>query len=292
MENNTFPKVAVGVCTYNRSNDLKRLLNSLKKLNYPNFEIIVVDNNSNDDTEKVAKSFSNVKYVKEEKQGIAYARNKLIKSCEKDVEYLGMLDDDETVEPDWINKMLECMFLNEKIVAVGGPYIPKFEIEPPIWMPDAFHSYGTDIKGVSVYKKTGIITGNAFIKLSALSKKNIKFNVNLGYKGNKTLPGEDNEVFDNLISEEDLCGFTEYACINHYIDKERMTFEWFVKRYFYEGVSQYYRFGTVVYFKNLLQFPLRVLNLLITLLSFNSKRITLRFFKVVMNFGVIIAPMI
>ena len=54
MENNTFPKVAVGVCTYNRSNDLKRLLNSLKKLNYPNFEIIVVDNNSNDDTEKVA----------------------------------------------------------------------------------------------------------------------------------------------------------------------------------------------------------------------------------------------
>lgn len=50
MENNTFPKVAVGVCTYNRSNDLKRLLDSLKKLNYPNFEIIVVDNNSNDDT--------------------------------------------------------------------------------------------------------------------------------------------------------------------------------------------------------------------------------------------------
>ena len=106
------------------------------------------------------------------------------------------------------------------------------------------------------------------------------------------MPGEDNEFFDNLISEEDLCVFTEYACINHYIDKERMTFEWFVKRYFYEGVSQYYRFGTVVYFKNLLQFPLRVLNLLITLLSFNSKRITLRFFKVVMNFGVIIAPMI
>lgn len=131
MENNIFPKVAVGVCTYNRSNDLKRLLNSLKKLNYPNFEIIVVDNNSNDDTEKVAKSFSNVKYVREERQGLAYARNKLLDTCDESIEFLGILDDDETVNPDWIEKMLECFNLNDKIVAVGGPYLPKFPKSPP-----------------------------------------------------------------------------------------------------------------------------------------------------------------
>ena len=71
-----------------------------------------------------------------------------------------------------------------------------------------------------------------------------------------------------------------------------MTFKWFLKRYFFEGVTQYYRFGKKVYLKNLLQFPLRTVNLLISLCSFNKKRIALRFFKVVMNIGVIAAPFV
>lgn len=125
------PKVVVGVCTYNRSKDLKRLLESLQKLDYPNYEIIVVDNNSIDDTREITESFDNVKYVLEKEQGIAYARNKLLDTCKDDVEYLGMVDDDETVNPDWIDRMLECMFSNKKIIAVGGQYIPILPKSPP-----------------------------------------------------------------------------------------------------------------------------------------------------------------
>ena len=53
MKKTDCPKVVIGVCTYNRCKDLRRLLQSLIKLDYPNFEIIVVDNNSTDQTAKI-----------------------------------------------------------------------------------------------------------------------------------------------------------------------------------------------------------------------------------------------
>ena len=102
MKKTDCPNVVIGVCTYNRCKDLRRLLQSLIKLDYPNFEIIVVDNNSTDQTAQIVSGFEKVKYVFEEKQGLAYARNCLLNKCGKDTEYLGMLDDDETVKEDWI----------------------------------------------------------------------------------------------------------------------------------------------------------------------------------------------
>ena len=63
MNKDKFPKVVIGVCTYNRCLGLKRLLQSLIKLDYPNFEIIVVDNNSTDQTAKIISEFEKVKYI-------------------------------------------------------------------------------------------------------------------------------------------------------------------------------------------------------------------------------------
>lgn len=115
MNKDKFPKVVIGVCTYNRCLGLKRLLQSLIKLDYPNFEIIVVDNNSTDQTAKIISEFEKVKYIFEARQGLAYARNCLLNKCGKDTEYLGMLDDDETVNEDWILRMLDCFQLDERI---------------------------------------------------------------------------------------------------------------------------------------------------------------------------------
>ena len=73
MNKDKFPKVVIGVCTYNRCLGLKRLLQSLIKLDYPNFEIIVVDNNSTDQTAKIISEFEKVKYIFEARQGLAYS---------------------------------------------------------------------------------------------------------------------------------------------------------------------------------------------------------------------------
>ena len=75
MNKDKFPKVVIGVCTYNRCLGLKRLLQSLIKLDYPNFEIIVVDNNSTDQTAKIISEFEKVKYIFEARQGLAYVNH-------------------------------------------------------------------------------------------------------------------------------------------------------------------------------------------------------------------------
>ena len=292
MKKSDCPKVVVGVCTYNRCKDLKRLLQSLIKLDYPNFEIIVVDNNSTDETAEIVAGFKQIKYVFEEKQGIANARNCLLRNCGADAEYLGMLDDDETVKEDWILRMLDCFQLDERIAVVGGPYIPCFEVVPPAWIPYDFHAFNTDVRGVGAYTVRMAISGNAMLRMDVIKAEKIFFDRSLGYNGKVLLSGEDNEFFGKVMGEKYLCGFTEYAPVTHYIDKERVTFKWFVKRYFYEGITQYHRFGVAEYSRNILQLPLRMIRLCLVLVTFKKKKIASRFFKVIMNIGTVLAPLI
>lgn len=171
MKKTDCPKVVIGVCTYNRCKDLRRLLQSLIKLDYPNFEIIVVDNNSTDQTAQIVSGFEKVKYVFEEKQGLAYARNCLLNKCGKDTEYLGMLDDDETVKEDWILRMLDCFQLDERIAVVGGPYIPCFEITPPAWMPYDFHAFNLNVRGIGVYSVRMAAGGNVMLRMDIVKSK-------------------------------------------------------------------------------------------------------------------------
>lgn len=289
MTSNTPPykKVAVGVCTYNRSSSLKRLLDSLMKLDYPSYEIIVVDNNSTDDTEVVVKSYPNVIYVKEKRRGIAFARNKLLDVCPSDIEFLGMVDDDETLESDWICKMLDCFELNSKIIAVGGPYIPIYEVKKPNWMPDNFFAYKNDIKGCRFYQEKMIFcTGNCMIKINIVKIRNVLFDENLGYNGKVLISGEDVDFFNKLITKDDFCGFTEFAFVKHYIDRNRLTFKWILRRFYLEGVTQYFRFGRKELLHNIVQLPLKFVALLFSAFTFNVKTISKRFFKLVMCVGV------
>lgn len=197
------------------------------KLDYPDYEIIVVDNNSTDDTEAVVKSYPDVVYAREERQGLAFARNKLLSVCNSD--FLGILDDDETVKDDWINQMLECFSLDKNVIAVGGPYLPIYEIEKPGWLPDNFFVYKNELRGCKVYSKMSLAGGNAMIKVDVAKSRGVKFDVSLGYNGKNILSGEDVDFFDKLIQAGDVCGFTEYAPINHYIDKGKLTFRWILR---------------------------------------------------------------
>ena len=242
MNKDKFPKVVIGVCTYYRCLGLKRLLQSLIKLDYPNFEIIVVDNNSTDQTAKIISEFEKVKYIFEARQGLAYARNCLLNKCGKDTEYLGMLDDDETVNEDWILRMLDCFQLDERIAVVGGPYIPCFEITPPAWMPYDFHAFNSEVRGIGAYSVRMAAGGNVMLRMDIVRSKKILFDYTLGYSGKVLLSGEDNDFFCKAMGTDNLCGFTEFAPVKHYIAKERTTFQWFTKRYFYEGITQYHRF--------------------------------------------------
>jgi len=98
--------ISVIICTYNRSNSLADTLLCLTKQTYEseNWELIVVDNNSNDNTKEIiselSKQLPNLTYKFEPQQGLSYARNLGINSAKGEI--IAFTDDDVLPEKDWL----------------------------------------------------------------------------------------------------------------------------------------------------------------------------------------------
>jgi glycosyltransferase involved in cell wall biosynthesis len=102
------PLVSILITTYNRSNLLKRAINSVLNQSYPNYEIIIVDDCSIDETDKTIgenyKGYCNIKYFKNsENKGNAFSRNVAFQNSRG--KYLSFLDDDDY----WVDDNKLCM---------------------------------------------------------------------------------------------------------------------------------------------------------------------------------------
>ena len=115
-------KFSIIVPAYNEEKLLPKCLESLVNLDYDKneFEIILVNNNSQDRTREIALSFSGVKAIDEPKQGNVFA---LIRGCrEARGEILVFTDADTQAPKDWLKKF-EKAYQDKKVVCAGGPGI-------------------------------------------------------------------------------------------------------------------------------------------------------------------------
>ncbi len=125
-------KVSVAIPTYNRKEKLRKLLLSLKKSTFKDFEIVVIDDASNDGTDKmIREEFPYVKYIKHEKPTlVAKSRNDAIDVSRG--EYIFFIDDDNIVEESTIEKLVKFLDDN-KDVGVAAP-VTCFYAKPDIIM--------------------------------------------------------------------------------------------------------------------------------------------------------------
>lgn len=129
---------SVIIPTYNRSESLAQALASLKELQVSDyeFEVIVVDNNSHDDTRQVAEaaraSGLDLKYIFEPRLAFSLARHTGADAASGEI--LIYIDDDVTVTPNWLTAILDAFADDEQIGVLGGPILPVFETEPPDWV--------------------------------------------------------------------------------------------------------------------------------------------------------------
>ena len=111
--------ISVVICTYNRSEYLIRCLKSLKQLNYPCYEIIVVNGPSTDNTEKVLAEYPDIVKIRQTSlNGLSYARNLGIKAAKGDI--IAFIDDDAIADPGWL-KNLVVPYQETAVGGVGGP---------------------------------------------------------------------------------------------------------------------------------------------------------------------------
>lgn len=119
-------KCSVVIAAYNEAENLYRCLTSILNIDSSPaaYEIIVVDNNSTDNTAEIMAGFPGVIYLKEERPGPSSARNRGIAAASGDI--LVFLDADTTVDKNWLTTLL-APFEDESIGAVGGEIRPMAE---------------------------------------------------------------------------------------------------------------------------------------------------------------------
>lgn len=111
------PQISIIVPAYNEEQTIAHTLQSLVDQTYPNREIIVVNNNSTDNTAKIAKTFS-VRLISEKKQGYHNAVNTGVKRAHGPI--ITMCDADSIYPPDWLQKVMHEFDRDQQLVAVYG----------------------------------------------------------------------------------------------------------------------------------------------------------------------------
>lgn len=122
-------KISIIIPAYNEEKNLPKLIKSLRKQNLKGFEIIVVDNNSTDNTFKIAKKLADKAY-KYKKQGSSLARNFGAKKASGEI--VAFLDSDSIVYPHWI-EIVRNAFKDKNLLLISG--IGLYESG---FMPNAF----------------------------------------------------------------------------------------------------------------------------------------------------------
>ena len=137
--------ISVVLCTFNRASQLGSALESLLAQQAGvDYEVVVVDNNSSDDTADVVARLSSrapesrIRYVLEPRQGLSFARNRGILEARAPI--VAFTDDDVRVAGDWIVQVARAFAEHEDAACVGGRVLPHWTRQPPRWLTNAHWS--------------------------------------------------------------------------------------------------------------------------------------------------------
>ncbi len=114
-----WPRISVVVCSYNGARTIRDCCEGLARLEYPDYEVIVVDDGSTDLTSAIARQYD-VRLIRTQNRGLSNARNTGLKAASGEI--VAYIDDDAHPDPHWL-LYLAATFRNSTHAGVGGPNI-------------------------------------------------------------------------------------------------------------------------------------------------------------------------
>ena len=224
-------KLSVIICTYNRARYIYNVLESIAVGTFSanDYEIVVVDNNCTDNTASEIGRFRTafpevlLKVVKETAQGLSNARNRGIMESSGDI--LVYVDDDATVNKEYLSVYSDFFGANPDCDAAGGPIIPAYEDgAEPDWMTyhlrrllTGYLYFGDREKAFPGDNYPG--GGNAAYRKRVFDTVGL-YNAALGRNGNSLAGGEEKDIFNKMVAEgmtfRYLPGAILYHSIPHY----------------------------------------------------------------------------
>jgi len=231
-------KISAIISTFNRDSFLPGLFDSLKDQTLPHdqFEIIIVNNNSSDSTEKLSLDFINnssgikVRYFTEPNQGLSFARNRGIKESAGDL--VTFIDDDALPAKDFLEKTVFFFDEHPGAGAAGGKILLRFMDKSPGW----YNRFLSPLLGYFNYgDRTRIFRDNYFRGSNMTFRRTLfdtftPFDTRLGRFGTTLTGGEEKELFYRMKNKGVQLWYIADAIVYHLVPAERTTVDFIRKQ--------------------------------------------------------------
>lgn len=239
--------VSVIICTRNRAALLEVALRSLIAQNVPRdgYEIILVDNASDDATPEVAQTFAtqaDLHYVREERVGLCIARNTGWQAARGPI--VAYFDDDAIARPGWLAAITAAFARHDdrNIGVVGGPVSPLWQSPRPPWLPDSVAGsltivdWGTQEKILTDLQREWLVGANMALPKRILEQTG-GFHPWLDRVGDNLLSSGDIFLQKAVMRSGYACLYVPEMAIEHIVPGSRLGQTWFLKRFYWQGIS-------------------------------------------------------
>lgn len=234
------------VCTYNRAGFVVRAIESLanQTLNRDDYEILVVDNGSRDDTRRLVEdkllTIPNLRYVHEPRLGLSNARNAGVASSRGRI--LAFLDDDAIASPGWLKEISRVFESTQPSPGLlCGPVEPIWGAPRPAWLKDNLlgcYSVLNWSETPRPLEESEWIAGANFAVARDVISACGGFDERLGRKGASLLCSEDTALTDRIRLAGYLVYYDPAVAVQHYIHPERLSKAWYYRRVFWGAASE------------------------------------------------------
>lgn len=242
------PEISAIICTYNRASMLVGAIESLaaQTLSRKRYEVLVVDNNSTDDTAdavaSIQRQYPNLSlvYLREKRQGLGYARNAGWRAARARI--VGFIDDDARANPEWLEKALS-VFQNTDPVpfALGGAITPFYDSSRPSWFKDEYEERGWGNQRRYLRHGESFSGSNLVLWKEALERFG-GFAETAGMTGNRLSVGEETALFMNIWGSgegEDRILYLPDLVVTHHVPTWKMTVGYRCQRAYAEGQNDF-----------------------------------------------------
>jgi glycosyltransferase involved in cell wall biosynthesis len=233
------PTVSIIIPTYRRARWLRETLATLIAQDYPadRFEIVIVDNNSPDETKAVVAEFAASRpaprHVLETRQGANFARNRGVNESTGEIIVFG--DDDILVRPDWLREMVAPFVADTagSIASVGGEVVPVFPEGCPDWV-RGFHGPQA-LRADAGPTRDGQVpmSANLAFRREALVGIGL-FDTSVTREGGKQFSSDENVLTRKLRAAGREIWFAPAAVVQHQMPAGRTTFA-YVRRHAFDS---------------------------------------------------------
>ncbi len=209
----------------------------------------MIDNASSDRTKEVTEArlpHPQLQYIYEPQVGLSVARNTGARVAQGEI--LAYLDDDAVATPGWLSSLLEAFQANEKLAIAGGKVTllwPPGVTSPPPWLSDGLagnlgaYDLGPEITPITnpIYTPRGL---NYAIRRSFLEQIG-GFDPKLGRVGKNLLSNEELQMTELALEQGWQVAYLPAALVAHNVTPDRLQRTWFMRRGWWQGVSEAYR---------------------------------------------------